>query len=351
MAQPSSSVAPSPLESLRLEPDRFDLDAAAAVLIAASGRADPAAAVRFKAMAGMAYPAADVTAVQGEGTSLEAVVAVTGLTGPTGLLARTYSDTAIIERRRRSTAFSDFLDVLSQRALGAILDAAMKYRPHLAAGKAQVAARRNEPDAGHDPMRDVLLALTGYATPNLAARLPTGTDPLLFYAGHFSAWPRSAERLSLLLSDWLGQPVEVEQFAGTWLKLGMEDMSRLPIGEAGQFNQLGVDAALGERAWDIQSRIVLRIGPLDLEGFRALLPDGALLSRLASLVRSYLGPQLGFAINLVLAAPAVPLPATSGPDAARLGWSAWLPTSGGRTRDAHEALFESDLIERQGAAA
>ena len=106
------------------------------------------------------------------------------------------------------------------------------------------------------------------------------------------------------------------------------------------------------RAWDPQARIILRIGPLDLKGFQRLLPDRVALHRLVSLVRAYVGFELGFAINPVLAAREVPpllLDATLGSAAA-----AGLEHLGSRTgrrrhrrEDAADAVFEAEVIEAQ----
>ena len=152
-----------------------------------------------------------------------------------------------------------------------------------------------------------------------------------------TGWP-------LCCSDWLGQNVEVEQFAGRWLDLGRDQMTALPKGGVGQFNRLGVDAAIGARAWDVQSGVTLRIGPLDLSQFEALLPGRALLTQLAGLARLYLGDQVGFAINPVLAAAAVPKPALG--TASRLGWTSWLPVSSARRGDGTEAKFTSKDADR-----
>jgi type VI secretion system protein ImpH len=168
---------------------------------------------------------------------------------------------------------------------------------------------------------------------------------MMFYAGLFSAYPRSASRLGALLSDWLGRPVEVEEFDGTWLELAPHERSTLPArNRAGRFNALGVDAAIGSRSWDLQSRIRLRIGPLSLEQFDALMPDRPLFHRLAGLVRAYLGGETRFAINPILAASEVPKPAARRGSRAGLGWNAWLPTKGARRRDGTEAVFEADGI-------
>jgi type VI secretion system protein ImpH len=173
---------------------------------------------------------------------------------------------------------------------------------------------------------------------------------LLHYAGLFALRPRSADRLGALISDWLRLPVEVVEFAGAWLPLPPDQRTRLSAN--GAWCLLGVDAAAGVRAWDPQARIVLRIGPLGLTGFQRLLPDRVALHRLVSLVRAYVGFELGFAINPVLAAHEVPslrLDATSDPPP-RLGWNTWVPgpTGGVMTQaDADDAVFEAEVIEAQ----
>ena len=67
-----------------------------------------------------------------------------------------------------------------------------------------------------------------------------------------------------------------------------------------------MDAAIGVRAWDPQARFVLRIGPLDRAGLRAVVAGSAGVARLVSLTRAYVGFELGFAVNPVLAAREVP---------------------------------------------
>jgi type VI secretion system protein ImpH len=234
-----------------------------------------------------------------------------------------------------------FFDLLAQRPLAQFAAAGIKYQPHRSAQAAAIGQSSPRPPA--DGLRQILLALTGYGTLHLAPRLQAGVEPLLFYAGLFAPRVRSADRLRAIVSDWLGQRVAVEQFAGAWLTLTPEAMSALPAANRpGQFNRLGVDAAIGSRSWDMQSRIVLRIGPLTLARFNAMLPDRTLFRRLASLVRAYLDCEIGFAINPVLAAAEMPPLEVSDTSAVRLGWNAWLPTCGPRRNDATEAVFEAD---------
>ena len=336
--------ARSVLAGLAAAPRRFRFDAAVRVLARARRADDPAEVMRFRTPSGLVYPPADVLEVDARGPQPELTVGMIGLTGPSGVLPRSYSEIVTQTRRNRSTALHEFLDLLGHRFVGFFARAAMKYRP---ARAAEAAALRG-PDAT-DSVTQTLLALTGFGTGHLASRLLAGADPILHYAGLFAMRPRSADRLGTMLSDWLGMHVQVEEFAGAWLKLPVDQQTR--IGVHGAFSRLGMDAAAGVRAWDPQARFVLRIGPLDRAGFQQLLPDRLALHRMVALTRAYVGFELGFAVNPILAARDVP-PLRLGGDAPspRLGWNTWLPGPPGSILprgDAADAVFEAEVIEAQ----
>ena len=338
-------AAPTLLETLSQQPALFGLDAAMAVLMRASGRADVADAVRFHATTGLGFVGSDIAAISTMDTRFRVTTGILGLTGPSGVLPRPYSELVSGERRRRSPALSGFLDLLSQRSLAQFVQAGIKYRPHRTADIAAIAGRADTA-APADGMRAALLALVGYGTPGLTGRLATGEAPLLYHAGAFAARPRSASRLGALLSDWLQVPVEVEQFAGHWITLAASQRTALPGREAaGQFNRLGCDAAIGTRSWDIQSRIILRTGPLTLKGFEALMPGGRVLPRLLALAQAYVDGETECLVRPVLAAAEVP-PLRLG-RTPRLGWNCWLPAAGRRRHNAAEALFGATHAQAQ----
>lgn len=349
----SSRRRRTPLARLKEQPQRFTFDAAVRVLTFLRRRADPAMVARFTSTTGGSYLPAEVTQVQTDAQTTETRVSVgvVGLTGPTGVLPRYYTDAVVADQRSRAFSLTHFLDLISHRMIAAFAAAGAKYRPHRAADVGALAAGPQRTDR----VAESLLSLTGYGTPHLADRLLAGPAALRHYAGFFSAHPRSADRLEALASDWLGRPVKVEQFTGAWLALPVEQRSRLGVGlSQGAFCQLSVDAAVGIRAWDQQARIVLRIGPLDLAYFERLLPDQPLLRELIALVRAYVGFEVGFAVNPVLARDAVPPLALASPTVdpsgtgrPLLGWNTWLPTSKATARqsDAGDALFESEIVE------
>jgi len=318
-------------------------------------------------MTGLAYPAADVLALtlKGEGLPPDLVVTVMGLTGPSGVLPRRYTEEVNASVRSNSESLRDFLDMLSHRLLALFATAGTKYRPHRISETSLLSGKSST--GQQNPLTAALLSLTGYGTSHLVDRMATGADPLLHYAGFFSGQTKSAERLRALASDWLGRPVEVRQFVGAWLPLSQDQRTRLPgPGKPAQFSRLGMkleapaeigtktkpaardDAAIGVRAWDVQAGVILRVGPLDHDSFNALLPDHPMLERLVALVRAYLGGATNFAINPVVTAREVPPLELSGNAEVppRLGWNTWLNApKGSRAGDAGDAVFQADIVE------
>ena len=212
----------SALALLGSMPRRFRFDAAVRVLTRARRTADPAEAMRFRSPPGLVYPPADVLEVRQPGEALpEVTVGLMGLTGPSGVLPRYYTETShrrcapAQQRCATSSIFS------AHRFVAFFARGGAKYRPARAAEIAQLQG------ATGDPVARVLLALTGYGTPHLAPSACRGTEPLLHYAGLFALRPRSAERLGALISDWLGMKVEVVEFAGAWLSLPPDQRTRL----------------------------------------------------------------------------------------------------------------------------
>ena len=334
-------------EDLQRDPARFAFDAAVRVLMHDAGTADPARAAQFASPPGLAFPGAEMTQLSA-GARPRLVTSVMGMTGPAGVLPRGYSEAVTQAARSRSPSLHAFLDMLAERFVGFYASAGAKYRLARSAETAALAGRA-------DPVGKVLLALTGYGNAGLGGRLPAGPAALEHYAGFFAAHPRSADRLAALASDWLGRPVRVRQFAGAWLALPVAERTALPArrGE-GAFCRLGVDAAVGVRAWDVHARIVLLVGPLSRAGFESLLPGEAALARFVALVRAFLGFETGFAVNLILRRDAVPplrLQA-GGAHPPRLGWNTWLTAPvGARLADAADALFEAEVVEAEAACA
>ena len=339
----------SPLERLSKEPHLFRFDAAVRLLrLAATGRRKDDA-ISFAAPPNLAQPAAEVLEAQPPqpGKRAKLVSTLIGLTGPSAEMPRWYTELLAQSNRQKSRAVLDFFDLLAQRLIFAFAQAGAKYRLPRSAEQAAQAGDEEPVGAG-------ILALTGFGTPHLEARLAAGADALRHYAGFFAAHPRSSSRLASMLSDYLGRPVEVREFAGAWLPVPPDQQSRLPRGRVpGAFCALGVNAAIGTRAWDQQARFIVRIGPLSRAAFEALLPDKPCLPALVSLIRAYVGWEADFAINLVLDSREIPaLSLGGGAGAARLGWTSWIPSSTAALKGralVDETIFSAEIVEKLSA--
>jgi type VI secretion system protein ImpH len=335
----------SPLEALRATPHKFRFDAAFRLLIAARPGAEDDDSVRFNGSALLSQPVAEVTRVDlAEGNHAAGLSSpLIGLIGPSGVMPRWYTELVAQSVRVRARAVADFFDVLAQRLVTAFARAGIKYRLHRASEVADQAGTAEKIGEG-------VLALTGFGTAHLADRLAAGPEVLKHYSGFFAARPRAADRLASMVSDYLGRRAEVIEFAGAWLTVPPDQQSRLPQGRRpGAFHELGLNVAIGTRAWDQQARFIVRVGPLNRAEFEALLPDQPKLRELVSLIRAYVGWESDFAINLVLAVPEIPpLMMGSAAGAPRLGWTSWVPSATGAIRGrvvVDDAVFGATLVE------
>ncbi len=362
------------------EPFAFDFFQAVRLLgrmpdaLARSGPADPAAEVaRFRAHLSLAFPASgvyDLRPPAEPGRMPEMVVTFLGLFGPSGVLPRHYTEQLLrIDRDVKGPekrALRDWLDLFNHRFTHLFRRAWEKYRFFLA-------HERGQPDLDEpDDFTRALLSLVGLGTPWLRNRLRvvapgTAAEPerelakvhdlgLLRYAGLLAQRHRNPWGLRALLAGYFGLPVEVRQFQGQWLPL--EEASQSRLGEGDGNCALGENVVAGDRVWDVQGKVRVRLGPLRYAEFleylpdRSPVPDRKAFFLFAHVARLYLGAEFDFDVQLVLRAEDVPACRLTDDDATgpRLGWNCWLLC---RTPDApaEDAVFEGAALTRVGADA
>lgn len=303
-------------------------------------------AVRIRAQQALFFPTGEVEGAargtrQPGGDALrrppELTVNFMGLTGPSGVLPQHYSEFLIRATRERSIAPRDFFDIFNHRMTSLFMRAWEKYR-------LPVRYECGGP-TGDDAITGCLLALVGLAMAGLRDRLAVDDEAVVHYAGHYAHSPRSAAALEAILSDYFERPVRVEQFRGRWVWFAPDELSALPDQEAldGRYAQLGVDAMVGERVWDVQGGFRIRIGPLTYAQFASFMPGSDAVARLVDLTRLFVGPAFSFDLQLTLAAPEVPYLtlAREGDYVPRLGWNTWLKHAEFR-HDADDAVFSLD---------
>jgi type VI secretion system protein ImpH len=321
--------------------------------------------LRFRTALGSAFPASAVTEVLPPGIDTpqaEMTVALFGLTGPSGILPRHYTE--LIYRLDREAkgpqrnALRDWFDLFNHRLISLYHRSWEKYRPQRALSRGE--HQRPQADTfttaafslaglGFEAMRNQLQVTAQVGDP-LSSRQEQLTHvndlALLRYSGLLAQRPRTAGNLTQLLRDYFSLPISVDQFQGQWLSLDQPQQSSLSWEDTN--NVLGLTAVAGEKVWDIQSKLRIHVGPLTQAQFLELMPEESPSPRqktfflLCHLTRLYIGPELEFDVQLELQADEVPhCEMTSEPQRGpRLGWNTWLlgePAS----QNALDACFEA----------
>jgi type VI secretion system protein ImpH len=150
---------------------------------------------------------------------------------------------------------------------------------------------------------------------------------------------RNAEGFAHILSEYFGCAVHIVEYAGRWLQLSLEQQTRL--GMPGTGGQLGVGSVAGRAVWDCQHHFTVRMGPISLADYDALLPGGDRLAQLLDWVRSYIGIEFAWSANLVLRHDEVPKARLGG--TARLGWTTWLGRRSG-PYDANDLTLDVERL-------
>ncbi len=238
-----------------------------------------------------------------------------GLFGPNGPLPLHLTEYA---RQRQlhhgDTTFARFADMFHHRLL------LLFYR---AWAQAQPVVGLDRPD--EDRFAAYVGSLTGLGEPSLRGRDAAPDHVKLHFAGLLSSQVRSADGLAAILTGYLGRPVRIEQFVGSWLELPRSERTRLQTSNTRRQatgTALGAGAVLGQMVWDRQHQFRVHAGPLNFEVFEELLPGGKALPAVVALVNQYIGDELGWDMQLALH-PEQVKPTRLGQHG-RLGWTTWL---------------------------
>ena len=319
------------LHRLLEQPGRFGFFQAMRVLYSAHGfdgrgsgaRPGP---VRFTTPASLSFPPSELHSVVQAETGTRVCVNFLGLTGPSGVLPRVYTEQLIARKQAsRDTTAQDFLDLFNHRLVALFWLAWAKHRPEIGRQFGfQNSAYR------------YLDHLVGMGTPALQARMQpgkrTGTTgkplpsaAMRYFSGLIAQRPHGERAIAQVVSAVVGAPVKTTGCLGTWQRIDTDARTCLGRGN----HQLGAGCVLGTRYWDRQTTLRLSIGPIDRITFNALLPRGNRLGDVIELSRFLTGLSLDLRVQLSLRAEQVPRLRLGARDADRpqLGWNTWL---GGR---------------------
>lgn len=236
-----------------------------------------------------------------------------GLLGPNGALPIHFTE--LVRERveaRRDTTLADFLDLFHHRAFTHF------YR---AWAKSQSAAGLDRAD--------------GETFSRYVARL-AGDEPSEVQGSALAPharWASSAHRVRAArnpdglvgtLARFFGVAVRLCEYVLQWMPIEPQDQCRLGVPRPSTV--LGEGAMVGEVVPDRQGRFRLVVGPLDLEGYLRLTPQGAPsgkdLPALVEIVRAFVGFEYVWEVELLIGSRAAPQSRLG--DGSQLGWSTWM---------------------------
>lgn len=233
-----------------------------------------------------------------------------GLFGPNGPLPLHLTEYVIGRTRHAKDAtLLAFTNVFHHRMVS------LFYR---AWANAQPTVQYDRPE--RDRFRLYVGALVGLATPGLNDRDALPDQYKRHFAGRLLAQARNAEGLRHLLEHFFAVPVRVLEFVASWMQLPAQ--AYLRMGSSPDTASLGQTAVMGRYVWGAQQRFRLRLGPLSQYEFNRFLPGGDALKQLIAAVKTYVGEEKAWDLQLVLKHEEVP--ATRLGHAGRMGLSTWI---------------------------
>ena len=275
---------------------------------------------RFRAIASLAFPAADIAGIawsangdDGGEARLEATVTFLGLYGPASPLSPHVTEQLL---GPDSAAMREFLDLFNHRLITLAYRTWKKYRYYA----------NFEGQAADDTSRN-LFALIGHQNlPAAAGRAdkPSALDwpRLLRFAGVLGLNCRSPSVVEQVVAAYFGVHVRVEEAVERTVTIPEAQQSRI----GARRSTIMSDWILGDTLQDVGGKFRIWLGPLDPGTFRSFLPGGMNHQPLYALIRHLARDALDFDVWALPADRAVE--GLSLDAEAPLGWATWLGQTG-----------------------
>ncbi|MFM0628680.1 type VI secretion system baseplate subunit TssG [Paraburkholderia xenovorans] len=319
-----AALSPELIERLRAEPWRYGF-LTLLRRIGADPRIDPvgtaqrpqAEPFRLGQQPSLTFAPREIASVGQANGRLKVRLFSLGMLGPNGPLPIHVTEIARErEESRRDTTLVNFLDIFHHRYL------TLLYR---AWASAQAAAGLDRP--GNERFSFYVASLTGQDVREIDHG-PLPAHARLSAAPHLVREARNPDGLRATLAHYFGVPVAIEEFAFHWFDVDPSEHSRL--GWPGSPSTMCDGATLGEQIPDRQHKFRIVVGPVDLDEYLRFTPRGADLPRLIEWVRTFVGNEFNWELELRIRAQSAPPAVMGGPQ--QLGWSGWLGRSASEER-------------------
>jgi type VI secretion system protein ImpH len=273
--------------------------------------------LRFSARTSLAFPPSEIYDLKRmENGQTRMTVEFMGLCAAISVMPAPYTEFLLSRAREKDYVMEDFLNIFNHRMISFFYRGWEKYRFFIEYEKSK-----------QDRLSDRLLDLIGLGTSGLRRRGGIADDAYLNYVSLLARHVRSASSLKQILEDYFGVDVHVEQFAGAWRRLNVENQTCFS-GQGGDNERLGVGVVAGDEVWDHHGRIRIALGPMRFDQYLKFLPGQEAYRELVAWLKFYSNGSYETEVQLVLAredAPSCEL-GSRGETRPQLGLVSWLKT-------------------------
>ncbi|MTH46695.1 type VI secretion system baseplate subunit TssG [Intestinirhabdus alba] len=231
-----------------------------------------------------------------------------GIWGPQGAMPLHYSEWAYSRDKHHDHTLIDFVDIFHHRALS------LFYRAWFLSQDTASLDRKDD-----ERFSFYIGSLVGLDPAELEP-VPLPMHTRLASSAHLIREARNPDGLLGALRYYFDVQVQMTEFELQWIVLEGQDQTAL--GDDRYAALLGDGAILGSTVLDRQHRFKLLIGPLTLDQYLLFSPWGSDMPVLRELVRSFIGFEYAWEVQLMLAADQVPRATLDGGH--RLGYASWL---------------------------
>lgn len=289
---------------------------------------------RLGQLSSMAFSPREIAALGQQDDKIKIQLYGLGIWGAQGAMPLHLSELAHSRYAQHDSTLIDFTDIFHHRALS------LFYRAWFLSQDTASLDRKDD-----ERFSFYIGSLVGIAPDEL----PSGPLPVharLATAAHLIREARNPDGLLGAMRYFFAVPVAMEEFELQWISL--EGHDRTAIGDDRYASLLGDGAILGNTVLDRQHKFKLLMGPLSLSQYMLFSPWGSDMTVLRELVRSFIGFEYAWSVQLILAADQIPAATLDGSH--QLGYATWLEREVCDS-PVHGMSFEPEMYHQAAASA
>jgi len=285
---------------------------------------------RLGQMASMAFSPREIAAISQQDDKIKVQLFGLGIWGAQGAMPLHMTELAYSRYEQHDPTLIDFTDIFHHRALSQF------YRAWFLSQDTASLDRKND-----ERFSFYVGSLIGLDPAELISS-PLPVHARLASSAHLIREARNPDGLLGALHYYFEVPVELKEFEPQWIFLDDQDQSAL--GDDRYAALLGDGAILGNTVLDRQHKFKVLMGPLSLSQYMQFSPWGSDMAVLRELIRSFIGFEYAWDVQLILAADQVPQARLDGRH--QLGYASWLEREHA-TVPVYGMSFEPEMYHRQ----